>query len=269
MPVRSSVLVPFFVSPAVPERTPPKVATSSASVVLTVTSRVVPPSAMLPSRVRSFVPPTAKLPVTDTALASVRAAAFACNSPPPIVNVPVPIGPFVGVASLLAFKESTPALSVTPPVNVLSSLSSCNVPSPVFVIDPSLSPVSEIFPRRRRVAEAPDTVMDRAAFPRLVAPSRLMALLPCAVKSPAIARTSSNVRTPLPDSIAPPSIVNVPVPIALLSRKSSVPTDKVVPSVKVFAPLSVSSPPPDLVRARFFSSAVDPPITPLNVVSPG
>ena len=85
--------------------------------------------------------------------------------------------------------------------------------------------------------------------PRVAAPESVSALVPANAKSPSSATALPAVRPPAEASSVPPVMVNVPAPSAAALPTPRVPSERVSPPVKVLAPVSVSTPPPDLVAA--------------------
>ena len=131
MPVeKASVPRPFLLMlvPA-PEIGPPSVNTvpGSMTVMLAAAGRVVAPLS-----VKLLAPSKVKLPCATKVLATALAELEDSNRvPSAIVRVPVPRGPLVTVEPttegvLLAPIMSPPALSVTPPVKVLTGLLNCS-----------------------------------------------------------------------------------------------------------------------------------------------
>ena len=157
---------------------------------------------------------------------------------PEIIRLPEPTA-----VALLTF--NVPAETVSPPINVFAP-ESVNAPLPAFVSEyaPLMTPPSVNVPAL--------TVTVRFA-PKVTAPvPKFKELVPLNVKSPlqvcAMLLANVNAAPERLSSTVAPAIVRLPVLNAFELLRFNVPAESVSPPLNVFAPDSVSTPPPSLVK---------------------
>ena len=135
-----------------------------------------------------------------------------------------------------------------------------SVPAPALVRPNVLPPIAP-----PTVRLPPFTVTVRLALIVTAPVPRFRSLVPVKVKLPFQCCALLLLRVmapPLVLSIVPPATVKVPVPGAAALLRLSVPPFSVRPPLKVFAPESVSTPVPAMVKLRL---PPDSPTTPPNV----